>query len=280
MKAPDFDYARPSSLQEALALLAAGEGGAQPLAGGQSLMPMLNFRISTPEMLVDLSGLPELRGLEQTPQGLRIGAMTRYCELEAFPDLAKIQPLVAAALPHIAHDAIRNRGTIGGSVALADPAAEMPAILLALGAVISLDGPNGPRDVAADDYFLGYYETACEPDELITSILLPKIEPGDSFGFHELVQRHGDYAMAGVAIRSSGIAPLAGLRIGFFGVADRALRVTALEDALNGTDGTDIAGALSHLSEIDFQGDTKITAETRAHYAGVALKRALKEMLT
>jgi aerobic carbon-monoxide dehydrogenase medium subunit len=143
MKAPDFDYARPGSLTEALALLADAEGGAQPLAGGQSLMPMLNFRISAPQMLVDLAGVPELRGLAQTDKGLRIGAMTRYCELQAFPGLARLQPLVAAALPHIAHDAIRNRGTIGGSVALADPAAEMPAVLLALGAVITVHGRTG-----------------------------------------------------------------------------------------------------------------------------------------
>lgn len=280
MKAPDFDYARPSTLPEALAILAAGDGGAQPLAGGQSLMPMLNFRISAPDTLVDLSGLAELRGIEQTPHGLRIGAMTRYCELQALPNLAEILPLVAAALPHIAHDAVRNRGTIGGSIALADPAAEMPAVLLALDATITLDGPSGPREVKADDYFLGYYETACEPDELITEILLPTAQPTDRFGFYELVQRHGDYAMAGVAIRASGTDPLAGLRIGFFGVTDRAVRVPALEDALNGTVGADIADALPHLAEIDFQGDTKITAETRAHYAGVALKRALKEMLT
>jgi aerobic carbon-monoxide dehydrogenase medium subunit len=112
---------------------------------------------------------------------------------------------------------------------------------------------------------------------LVTSILLPTVQPGDRFGFYELVQRHGDYAMAGVALRASGIAPLQGVRIGFFGVADRALRVPALEAALNGTDGGEID--LSALSEIDFQGDTKISAETRAHYAGVALKRALKEML-
>lgn len=273
MKAPDFDYQRPTTLDAALALLAAHDGAAQPLAGGQSLMPMMNFRIAAPEILVDLAGIAELRGISRDDSHLRIGAMTRYADLAAWPGLATQAPLMAAALPHIAHDAVRNRGTLGGSLALADPAAEMPAVMLALGAEIELMGPSGGRRVAADDFFLGYYETACAPDELIVAVHVPVAVPGEAFGFYELVQRHGDYAMAGVALRRTA----SDVRIGFFGVADKALRVPALEAALR-TDG--LEAALPHLSDVAFLADTKISAETRQLYAGIALKRALKGMET
>ncbi|SLN76767.1 FAD binding domain-containing protein [Roseisalinus antarcticus] len=280
MKAPDFDYCRPGTLAEALSLLAGADGEAQPLAGGQSLMPMMNFRVAAPEILVDLAGIPELRGIARQGDMLRIGAMTTYRELQDDPALQAV-PLIAMALPHIAHDAVRNRGTIGGSLALADAAAEMPALMMTLNAVIELAGPDGPREVPATEFFLGYYETACEPDELLVAVRVPVAQPGEVFGFHELVQRHGDYAMAGVAIRATGVAPIAGLAVGFFGVSDRALRVPAFEEALTGTDGSEaaIAAALPKLDAIEFEGDTKISAETRRHYAGVALKRALKEML-
>lgn len=278
MKAPDFSYARPETLMDAISLLADTNGDAQPLAGGQSLMPMLNFRVASPDVLVDLADVPELKGVEHTADGLRIGAMTRYCELQALPGLAQSQPLIAMALPHIAHDAIRNRGTIGGSIALADPAAEMPAVMLALDAEIRLAGPNGRRSVAVDDFFLGVYETDCAPDEIITDIVVPDRKQTDVFGFYELVQRHGDYAMAGVAIAASGAEPLNNLRIGFFGVTDRAVRLPDLEAALSGTTGEITEDALKHLDAIEFLGDTKISEETRAHYAGVALKRALREM--
>ena len=278
MKAPDFDYLRPADLGEALAVLAAHDGAALPLAGGQSLMPMLNFRVAAPEVLVDLGRIEELRGITREGGRIRIGAMTRYAELAALPGLARDMPLVAAALPHIAHDAIRNRGTVGGSLALADPAAELPAVMLALAAEIELVGPRGCRTVAADDFFLGYYETACGPAELIAAVHVPVARPDEAHGFHELVQRHGDYAMAGVALRAGQRAPLADLRVAFFGVADRALRVPALEAALVASGGDDLDAALAALAEVDFLADTKVSPETRAHYAGVALKRAWRDM--
>ncbi|MDG1116462.1 MAG: xanthine dehydrogenase family protein subunit M [Flavimaricola sp.] len=280
MKAPDFDYLRPGTLAEAIAILSEHEGEAQPLAGGQSLMPMMNFRVAAPAVLVDLSALSELRGITRTDTSVRIGAMTRYRELADWANICTDLPLIAVALPHIAHDAIRNRGTIGGSLALADAAAEMPALMLALGATIELMGPNGTRHVPADDFFQGFYDTACEADELIVAVDIP-LAPEAKFGFHELVQRHGDYAMAGVAIKATSLAPLSGLRIAFFGVSDRALRVPALEAALDGTSGDEaaIAAALPALEAIEFEGDLKVSAKTRAHYAGVALKRALAEML-
>ena len=155
MKAPDFEYHRPETLEAALALLASQE--ASPLAGGQSLMPMMNFRIAAPEVLVDLNAIKDLAGVELSGAWLRIGAMTRYQTLEVSDDIKTHAPLIARALPHIAHPAIRNRGTIGGSCALADPAAEMPALLLALGAVIELQSQGGSRRIAADDFFLGLW---------------------------------------------------------------------------------------------------------------------------
>ncbi len=265
MKAADFDYLRPSSLAEALTCLSQNVGVAQPLAGGQSLMPMMNFRVATPEVLIDLADIPDLRGVTELDGMLRIGAMTTYRDLTRITDRV---PLLGLALPHIAHDAIRNRGTIGGSVALADPAAEMPALLLALGGVIELAGPDGQREVAADDFFQGYYATDRAEDELIVAIRLAVAKPGDSFGFYELTQRHGDYALAGVAI-----AHAPDLRIAFFGISDRPIRLPELEAAL--TAGTDPGPA---LDQIEFEGDLKASAATRRHYARVVLDRALAGM--
>ncbi|MFK7876707.1 MAG: xanthine dehydrogenase family protein subunit M, partial [Paracoccaceae bacterium] len=227
MKAPDFDYLRPATLEAALTMLAKHEGEAMPLAGGQSLMPMMNFRVAAPEALIDLADIADLRGISVTDGTVRIGAMTRYAELMADHIVQAQIPLFAMALPHIAHDAVRNRGTIGGSLALADPAAEMPALMLALNAQIEVIGPNGPREISADDFFLGMFETALE-DELIVAIHIPAATPDQRFAFHELTQRHGDYALAGVALAQTGDS----YRAAFFGITDRAIRVPALEEAL------------------------------------------------
>lgn len=272
MKAPDFDYQRPTSLDAALAMLAEYDGGAMPLAGGQSLMPMMNFRVASPEVLIDLADVAELRGITRDGGTVRIGAMTRYAQLMADAIVLADIPLFAMALPHIAHDAIRNRGTIGGSLALADPAAEMPALMLALDAKIEVAGASGTRAIKAEDFFLGYFETTLEEDELITAILIPAASTAQQFGFHELTQRHGDYALAGVALACSDST----YRIAFFGVADRAVRVPALEDALGNN--TEMKIALTHLGDIEFTDDLKASAATRQRLAGVALTRALEGM--
>ena len=277
MKAPDFEYHRPETLEAALALLASQE--ASPLAGGQSLMPMMNFRIAAPEVLVDLNAIKDLAGVELSGAWLRIGAMTRYQTLEVSDDIKTHAPLIARALPQIAHPAIRNRGTIGGSCALADPAAEMPALLLALGAEIELQSQGGSRRIAADDFFLGLYETAREDDELVVAIHIPVHADGQSIGFHEITRRHGDYAMAGCAAVAS--ADLAKVRIAFFGISDRALRATAAEAALSTGAGEEAAvtNAIAALVEIDFAGDIHAGAATKQHLAGVALKRAWAEVM-
>ena len=271
MKAPAFDYARPGTLAEALALMGDDAREVAALAGGQSLMPMMNFRLAAPEALIDLGAITDLRGITEADGRVRIGAMTRYADIAAHPGLAEKLPLVAKALPHVAHPAIRNRGTLGGSVALADPAAEMPAVLLALGATIHLAGTSGERAVDAGDFFLGLYETAREPGELVTAIEIPAALPGQGFGFHELARRHGDYAMAGVTV-----ARTPDPRIAFFAVSDRAIRANGAE-AILAADPAAIDAAVAALDEIDFAGDLNGGPEMKRHLAGVVLRRAWAE---
>lgn len=268
MKAPDFRYERPASLSEALALLA--EEDATPIAGGQSLMPMMNFRIAAPALLVDLNGLADLAGITAADGWLTIGAMTRYAALEGSAQVMEGVPLMARALPHIAHPAIRNRGTLGGSLALADPAAEMPAVLLALGGEVVVQGPGGPRTIAADDWATGLYETARAPGELVTAIRVPLAAPGQRFGFHELARRHGDYAMAGVCIAATGHA----VRVAFFAISDRPLRAPGAEAALATGD---IDAAVAALADLPIDGDLHAGPDTKRHLAGVALRRAWAE---
>src|SRR5260221_86909 len=174
MKPAPFEYFRPRTLEEALALLAEHADEAKPLAGGQSLIPAMNFRLATPAVLVDLNALPELAYIKNDPDGLHLGGMTRQRAIERSPIVAKQAPLVAETMPFIAHAAIRNRGTVGGSLAHADPAAELPAVMLALNARFELRSSTASRTVNADDFFLGLFATAVEPGELLTEITVPK----------------------------------------------------------------------------------------------------------
>jgi len=274
MKASEFEYEKPGTLEAALARLATLGDGAELLAGGQSLMPMMNFRIAAPRVLLDLNGIADLAGISVAEGWLTIGAMTRYRDLEASDAVATAAPLIARALPHIAHPAIRNRGTIGGSVALADPAAEMPALLLALGGQIVLRSATGQRIVAADDFFLGVYDTARLEAELVTEIRVPLATPGTQFGFHEVVRRHGDYAMAGCAIAAR--TDLSEVRLAVFGVANRALRVAGAEAALAAGAGLD--AAVAALDAVEFEADLTTSRQTKRHLAGIALRRAWAEV--
>jgi len=281
LKAPDFEYEKPDTLAAALALLASPGRDTQPLAGGQSLAPMMNFRLAQPEVLVDLNGIAELKGIREDNDRIVIGAMTRYADLEHSPLIDRHAPLLKMAVPHIAHAAIRNRGTIGGSVALADPAAEMPGVLLALDATVITTSANGERQTRADDFFLGLYETALDEGEIVKAVSMSKAQAGSRFAFYELARRHGDYAMAGVALAASDTAPCSGLRIAFFGVSDCALRATDAEDALNGRSLGDVdavAMALGALDRIEFHADLNASAVTKRHLAGVVLERALAEL--
>ncbi len=210
MKPPPFEYVAAAGLDDALEALADTSVETRPLAGGQSLVPMLNFRLAAPERLVDLNGIEELARVEETPDGgLRLGAMTRVRQLERDPRVARCAPLLAEAAPFIAHAQIRSRGTIGGSVAHADPAAELPAVLLVLGARVRIarrapEGAPGPREeriLDLADFFLGPFFSALEPDELLTAIEVPPPAAGEGIAFDEVARRRGDYALAGVAAR-------------------------------------------------------------------------------
>lgn len=278
MKAPDFDYACPTTLSEALAMLDRTDQEVMPLAGGQSLMPMLNFRLAAPDLLVDLNRIDELSGIAEQGDSIVIGALTRFSDLERSGLIAQHLPIITKALPTIAHPAIRNRGTIGGSVALADPAAEMPALLLALDATIIVASTRGERSIKADDFFLGLYETSRQQDEIVKAIVIPKAAGASPFAFDELTRRHGDYAMVGLAATAEHASTLQGLRLAFFGIADRALRATNVEDALNGhapDDEKAMKAAMDALDALAYDGDLHASASTKRHLAGVLLKRVL-----
>ena len=199
MKPAPFEYHRPSSVEEALALLAEHGYDAKLLAGGQSLVPAMNFRLSTPAVLIDLNRIAGLDGIAEADGGVRVGAMVRQRAAERSPVIAARAPLITETLPYVAHAQIRNRGTIGGSIAHADPAGEMPAVMMALGARFHLRGPGGARVVEPPDFFTGLFGTALEPDEMLVEIEIPAAAPGTGWAFDEVSRRHGDYALAGVA---------------------------------------------------------------------------------
>ena len=241
-------------------------------------MPMMNFRMANPGTLVDISAVSELAEINECGDTIEIGAMVRYCELEQSKIVQAHCPLITIVLPYVAHAAIRNRGTIGGSIGLSDPAAELPAVLLALDGSIEITSRNGARFEPASSFFKGIYETACEPDELITKINLPKAHSKQIFGFHEVARRHGDYAMAGVCIAQDSDLTM---RVAFFGVADKAVRVTDVENVLSGHTNFSkdvIEDAKNALSEIEFEGDMNAGPEAKLHIAKIVLERALKEM--
>lgn len=281
MKARNFKYECPLTLNDALALLASDAIECQPIAGGQSLMPMMNLRLACPDVIVDINKLNELDFINEVNSQLDIGALVRYTSLLESDIVSQHIPLFSRALPHIAHKAIRNRGTIGGSVALADPAAEMPALLKALDATIVAVSSQGFRTLAADDFFTGLYETTLNSDELVHSIKVPVAGPSQRFGFYELARRHGDYAMVGVAIKADSLEPYEGLRIVFFGLSDHAVRAYDAENTLNGKtqkDSEALEQALNTLSTLNYQEDLHTSISTKAHLSRVVMKRALANM--
>ena len=282
MKAPRFAYARPASVAEALALLAEHKDEARVLAGGQSLVPMLNFRLAAPKVLVDINRIAALAGIKVTRNHIRIGALARHAELERSADIARHLPLVAAAMPHVAHPAIRNRGTFGGSCALGDPAAELPACAIALGASFVVAGKKGERRVAAQDFFKGLYATALRADELLVAAEFPLPKPGYASAFGELARRHGDYAMVGVAAHGSTQGKkFSDMRVVFFGVTDRPQRAAQLERALDSqaAEAKTIDAALPKLdADLSPRADLHGSAATKLHLAKVLAARVLKTM--
>jgi len=274
VKPAPFAYKKARSLDEAVGLIAS-EPEAKLLAGGQSLIAALNMRLSAPPLLIDINGIDGLDRIEAKNGSVHIGALVRHAQAERSDVIAKHAPLVARALPHIAHPAVRNRGTIGGSIAYADPAAELPACLVALGGEAVARGANGERVIAADDFFRGLFETALAPGEIVTGIRLPASNADTRTGFAELTRRHGDYALVGLAAsaRADGKA-LRDVRLAFFGVAATPMRQPRAERAL--VEG-DVAGAVASL-DLDPSDDVQAIGAVRKHLAGVLLRRVAAQL--
>ena len=281
MKPARFAYVRAASVDDAIALLGTHGDGARLLAGGQSLVATLNMRLSAPDLLIDINGIAGLSDIRLNGNTVEIGALARHAQVERSEVVARHAPLIAQAMPFIAHPAIRNRGTVGGSIALADPAAELPACVLALGGILQIAGPDGRRSVAADDFFTGLFETALGPQDMLTGVHLPAANPDRRYGFAELARRHGDYAIAGLAAAARVQHDVwHDVRLTFFGVADRPLRATAAERALTGhlLDEQHIDAAVAAL-DLPFTSDVQADAATRRHLAGVLLRRVVSQMM-
>jgi len=280
MKLPAFEYACPATLSEAVALLASHDGDAKAIAGGQSLVPMLAFRVASPSLLVDLRKLPGLDRIEITDAGVHLGALVRWRDIEDDARLREAHPLLAAAIKHVAHYQIRNRGTVGGSVAHADPAAEMPGIVVTCEATIAVTGKSGARVIAADEFFQGALTTALASDEIITEIRFPAWPTGRRFGFEEFALRRGDFALAAAAVfydqDAGGRAVNA--HVGVIGVGDRPVRLATVEATLNGArvDAAVIARAAAAASAaVDPQDDIHASAAYRRSLVGTMVERAL-----
>ena len=275
MKPAPFDYARARSVEHAVELL--GREGARVLAGGQSLIATLNMRLSHPSLLVDINEVSGLDRIARRNGHIEIGALVRHAQAERSPELAQAAPLVARALPHIGHPAIRNRGTIGGSIAFADPAAELPACLVALDGEIDIAGPAGKRTVKADDFFQGLFETALGPRDVLTAIRLPAATRDTRVGFAELARRHGDYAMVGLAAaaRANG-RNLANVRLAFFGVGATPVRARQAEAALATGDVEAAVKALAH--DLDPPDDVQATGLVKKYLADVLLRRVARQL--
>jgi carbon-monoxide dehydrogenase medium subunit len=280
MKLPPFEYACPTTISEAVALLASHDGEAKPLAGGQSLVPMLAFRVASPSLLVDLRKLAELREIKIADDGVTLGAMVRWRDILDDARLRTAHPLLVAAVEHVAHYQIRNRGTVGGSIAHADPAAEMPGIVVTCEAKIAVVGKSGARVIDAANFFQGPLMTALKPDEIITEVLLPAWPTKRRFGFQEFARRRGDFALAAAMLfydEDGGKASNA--HVGAIGVADLPLRLPAVEQVLNGNkiDEAIIANAEAAASaSVEPADDIHAGGAYRKALIGVMVERALK----
>ncbi len=284
MKPAAFEYMAAASLDEAISALAGSDGEGKVIAGGQSLVPLLNMRLARPALLVDLHRVGGLDGIREENGVLRIGALTRQRDVELSALVAERQPLLHAATRFIAHPQIRNRGTVGGSIAHADPAAEYPAVAIALGAEMTVRGPDGERKVAAEDFFVTYLTTCLDTAEILTEIRFPTLAAGAGWGFVEFARRAGDFALAGAAVTvESDGGILKNPRVTLFGVAPTPLRATAAEEALAGERPNDAlidaAGDKAYDQVDEPLSDVHASAEYRKHLAGVMTRRALKQAI-
>jgi aerobic carbon-monoxide dehydrogenase medium subunit len=282
MKASAFSYARATSVGNALELLVVHGENAKVLSGGQSLMPAMNLRLISPEMIVDIGGLAELRGIAVTGNVVRIGALTRHVDLARSPEIAAHAPLLTQAIGHVAHPAIRNKGTIGGSLAHADPASELPACMVALRATIVVSGPHGERRIAAADFFTGIYQTALTAQELLTAVELPVLPKDSAHFFDEFARRHGDYAMVGLAAQAIVRGEvLADFRPVFFAVGDRPVLAKAASRLLHRsvTPALLSDASVALAAELEPQDDQQASASMRRHLAKLLLVRCVAALL-
>jgi aerobic carbon-monoxide dehydrogenase medium subunit len=276
VKPAPFAYTKARTLKEAVTLLAKHKDDARLLAGGQSLIATLNMRLSAPELLIDINGIKGLDGIARKGRFVEIGALARHAQVERSDIVSRHAPLIALAMPHIGHPAIRNRGTFGGSIAFADPAAELPACVLALGGEIDIAGPKGKRTVKADAFFRGLFETALRPQEMLTAVRVPAADRNTRVGFAELARRHGDYAIVGLAAtaRADGKS-IADVRLAYFGVGNTPVRAKKAEAALAAGN---IDAAVNAL-DLEPNDDVQATAKVKKHLAGVLLRRVAKQLL-
>jgi carbon-monoxide dehydrogenase medium subunit len=275
VKPAPFAYARAKSVDEAVALLG-DTPDAKLLAGGQSLMATLNMRLSAPAALIDINGIGGLDGIAVKNGAVEIGALTRHVQAEHSTEIAQHAPLIALAMPNIAHPAIRNRGTIGGSISFADPAAELPACLLALGGEVDIAGPKGKRTVKADDFFKGLFETALGPQDILIGIRVPAAGQDTRVGFAELARRHGDYAIVGLAATAKADGKgLKDVRLAFFGVGATPVRAKKAEAVLASGDAEAAVKAL----DLDPPDDVQAIGVVKKHLAGVLLRRVARQLM-
>jgi carbon-monoxide dehydrogenase medium subunit len=276
VKPAPFAYAKARSLDDAIRLLGEHGGEAKLLAGGQSLIATLNMRLSHPSLLVDINGIASLSGVSVKNGTVEIGALTRHVALERSSDIAKHAPLIAKAMRHIAHPAIRNRGTIGGSLSYADPAAELPACLVALDGEMDIVGAGGKRTVKAGEFFKGLFETALGASDVLSSVRFRAATAETRVGFAELARRHGDYAIVGLAASAkvSG-SNLSDVRLVYFGVGEMPVRARKAEDAL--AQGS-VDDAVSGL-DLEPTSDIQATGDVKKHLAGVLLRRVAAQLM-
>ena len=282
MKASAFSYARATSVVNALELLVTHGDKAKVLSGGQSLMPAMNLRLISPELIVDISEIAELRGIAVSGDVLAIGALTRHVDLARSPEIAAHAPLLTEAIAHVAHPAIRNRGTLGGSLAHADPAAELPACMVALNATMIIRGQSGERRIAAGKFFTGIYETALSPQELLVAVELPIGRKNSVHFFSEFARRHGDYAIVGLAAQAIVERDVfADLRLAFFAVGDRSISASAAKKLVNvAITPAVLSDASTALAkELDPQSDQQASASMRRHLSKVLLVRCVSALL-
>lgn len=279
MKPAQFEYLRAESVAEAVAALRDQAGEGKIIAGGQSLVPMLNFRLLKPTLLVDITGIAELKFLEETPGGgLKIGALTKHHTLETSPLVKKLFPVLSEAMSHVAHLAIRNRGTIGGSLSHADPAAELPLMAMLLDARIRTASPSGGRTIAAAEFFVAALTTCLDESEIIVEVELPALTPKTGWGFEEISRRSGDFALAAVAmLLTAADGRVSSAKIAMMGVAETPLRATRAEGLIKGraVDETllgELATAVMDACEPNT--DLHASADYRRHLVGVLARRA------